>query len=99
MKNHANKIQFFKIERCRFLDDYYAQFESRTEKAKAAQEIQVADIIDFTTRITPEFLCLFAIKTPITFCSHSHKTNFLTNFTNGLKISVFWRQKITVKKR
>ena len=45
MKNHANKIQFLKIERCRFLDDYYAQFESRTEKAKAAQEIQVADIM------------------------------------------------------
>ena len=47
MKNHANKIQFLKIERCRFLDDYYAQFESRTEKAKAAQEIQVVGIFDF----------------------------------------------------
>ena len=41
-----------KIEHCRFLDDYYAQFESRTEKAKAAQEIQVVDIIDFKTRTT-----------------------------------------------
>ena len=52
MKNHASKNWFLKIEHCRFLDDYYAQFESRTEKAKAAQEIQVADIIDFKTRTT-----------------------------------------------
>ena len=52
MKNHVNKNWFLKTEHCRFLDDYYAQFESRTEKAKAAQEDQVADIIEFKTRTT-----------------------------------------------
>ena len=34
----------FKDKFLRFLDDYYAQFEARTEKAKAAQEVQVTAI-------------------------------------------------------
>jgi len=41
-----------------FLDDYYAQFEARTEKAKAAQEVQdmqAAESIVGTPRLSPQF--------------------------------------------